>query len=98
MFQYFGLFAMFLVNSFLFNVVYIVFQWLNFNISNTSLCETIGVIMHFFFVASFGLILALATFRLAKIFTIVENHVRYTLSAIALAYGKWRKQFFFGVS
>jgi hypothetical protein len=79
---------MFLINSLVFNAIYSTFQWFNYSLSDGNLCETIGVFMHFFFISTFGLVLAITIMRLVKLFTIIQDSVKFTLLALVLVYGK----------
>jgi hypothetical protein len=88
-----GLFGVFLVNSILFNSMYIVYACLNYNVSNIALSESVGVLLHYFFIASFGLILAMVIFRVQQIYKPISIPLSYTLVSCLVVYCKHFKLF-----
>ena len=86
--QYNNLFITLCVNLILFNAFYIVFAFVNNNNTNSDLCKTVGILLHFFLLSTFTLMLSLSLLRFILLFHVFNDMQRYNLIAISSSYGK----------
>jgi hypothetical protein len=83
-----GLYTMFLINTVAFNIAYIIYACLNYSFLDVVMSQSVNVVLHYFFLTSFGLILAMTVFRTYQMYAPIGIPKTYTLVSSLLVYGK----------
>jgi hypothetical protein len=86
--QFYGLNIALYVNLIFLNSFYVVFALLGSVVWNVALCESVGVLLHYFLVSSFGLILSMAILRFVQIYTAVGDSSKFSQIAFVAVNGK----------
>lgn len=66
----------------LFNVFYVQFSFLNSNNTNELACESVGIVLHFFLISSFGVMLSMSILRYLMIYYVFKDIRSFSVISI----------------
>jgi hypothetical protein len=81
-YHYYKLLICLCLNLLIFNILYLIFSFIDSTNTSTSLCEAIGILLHFFLLNSFGIMLSMSILRYLMIYFVFKDIRSFSLVSI----------------